>query len=89
MRQMTKMQPEIAIAGRAIGAQHPPYIVAELSANHGGSLDRALDTLAAAKAAGAEAIKEKTVTAMAARKRPTRTVGGLFIGPLAGRRDRC
>jgi N-acetylneuraminate synthase len=62
LQQMSKKQPEIAIAGRAIGIQHQPYIVAELSANHGGSLDRALDTLVAAKAAGAEAVKLQTYT---------------------------
>jgi pseudaminic acid synthase len=56
------MQPEIRIAGRAIGAGHPPYIVAELSANHGNSLERALDTLAAVKATGAEAVKLQTYT---------------------------
>jgi pseudaminic acid synthase len=56
------MQSEIRIAGRTVGPGHPPYIVAELSANHGGSLERALDTLSAAKAAGAEAVKLQTYT---------------------------
>ena len=27
------------IAGHPIGAQHPPYVIAELSANHNGDLD--------------------------------------------------
>ena len=38
------MKQSIAIAGRVIGTDQPPYVVAELSANHGGSLDRALET---------------------------------------------
>ena len=39
------MANEIMIAGRRIGPESPPYIVAELSANHGGSLQRALDVM--------------------------------------------
>ena len=31
------------IAGREIGRSHPPYIICELSANHNGSLERALE----------------------------------------------
>lgn len=53
---------EIEIAGRKIGIGHPPYIVCELSANHNGSLERALQLIEAAAATGADAIKIQTYT---------------------------
>lgn len=53
----------IAIDGRLIGSDHPPYIVAELSANHNGSLERALKTIDSAKIMGADAVKLQTYTA--------------------------
>ena len=51
---------EITIAGRAIGPGHPPYVIAELSANHNGKLDQALRIIDAAQAAGADAVKIQT-----------------------------
>ncbi|MES1202707.1 MAG: pseudaminic acid synthase, partial [Pseudomonadota bacterium] len=47
----------IFIAGREIGAGLAPYIVAELSGNHQGSLDRALVLLEEAARCGADAVK--------------------------------
>jgi pseudaminic acid synthase len=53
---------ELEIAGRHIGPGHPPYIIAELSANHNGSIERALELVEAAAATGADAIKIQTYT---------------------------
>ncbi len=52
----------IKIGKRSIGPGHPCFIVAELSANHNGDLNIAIDTIRAAKIAGADAIKLQTYT---------------------------
>lgn len=54
------VNPVIEIAGRRIGPGEPVYLVAELSANHNGSFERAELLVKAAAAAGADAIKIQT-----------------------------
>ena len=51
------------INGRIIGDGHPAYIIAEMSANHAGSLERALELIHVAKDAGADCVKIQTYTA--------------------------
>ncbi|WP_350585735.1 pseudaminic acid synthase [Pseudoalteromonas sp. RB2-MNA-CIBAN-0110] len=56
------MNKYVTIEGRKIGPQFPPYIIAELSANHNGDMKRALQILEMAKRSGADAIKIQTYT---------------------------
>ncbi|WP_273483046.1 pseudaminic acid synthase [Desulforamulus ruminis] len=53
----------ISIAGRCIGPEVPPFIIAEMSGNHNKSLARALEIVDAAKKTGAHALKLQTYTA--------------------------
>jgi sialic acid synthase SpsE len=47
---------ELAIGDRRIGPAHPAYMIAELSGNHGGRIDRAKDLIRVAASAGADAV---------------------------------
>lgn len=63
---------DITIAGRLVGPNHKPFIIAEMSGNHNQSLERALTIVDAAADAGASAIKLQTYTA------DTMTLPGAF-----------
>ena len=54
------MKSFISIDKRQIGAEHPVWIIAELSANHNQNFDQAVNLIKAAKEAGADAIKLQT-----------------------------
>jgi len=60
---MKATTPHISINGRRIGADEPPYVIAELSANHNGKFEIAVRIIEEAKKAGAGAVKLQTYTA--------------------------
>lgn len=51
-----------SISNRKIGKSYKPYIIAELSANHNGDIERAFKIMEASKKAGADAIKLQSYT---------------------------
>lgn len=57
------MNKKIKIDHREIGIDFPPYVIAELSANHNGRLETALRIIEEAKRCGADAIKLQTYSA--------------------------
>ena len=75
---------EITIDGKSIGWNHSPYIIAELSANHNGSLQKAFDSIKIAKQCGADAVKLQTYTAdsmtINCENEYFRVTGGLWDG---------
>src|SRR5881227_1678725 len=54
---------DFKIAGRPVGPGHPTYVIAEISANHGGSFERAEQLVRLAAEVGADAAKLQTYTA--------------------------
>ena len=56
------MKRSVEIAGRRIGRDFEPYVICELSGNHNGSLERAVELLKAAADTGADAIKIQSYT---------------------------
>ena len=50
----------LEIAGRQIGPGNPPYVIAEIGINHGGSADVAREMISVAAATGVDAVKLQT-----------------------------
>lgn len=63
MKDELQRPPVVYINERPVGAGYPPYIVAEMSGNHNGDINRAFRILDAAKQAGADAVKIQTYRA--------------------------
>jgi len=57
------MKEAMTIGNHPVGPGHPVFVVAEMSANHGGDFDRAVALIRAMKESGADAVKLQTYTA--------------------------
>ncbi|HEY4057141.1 MAG TPA: pseudaminic acid synthase [Kofleriaceae bacterium] len=79
------MKPVIHIAGRAIGPDHEPWVIAELSANHLGKLERAHAIIDAAADAGCHAMKLQTFTPQSMTLDTTEGNFTIAGGPWGGR----
>lgn len=79
-----EMNRSITIAGRAIGPRHPPYVIAELSANHNGNIETAFDIIDRSAAAGAGAVKLQTYRADTITLNSTRPEFQITSGKWAG-----
>lgn len=62
MEKLSRMPRPVSIAGRRIGPDAPPLVIAELSGNHNQDLDRAKRLIDACAKAGAHAVKLQTYT---------------------------
>jgi len=60
---MRTVDTSLQIAGRSIGRNSAPFVIAEMSGNHNHSLERALQIVDAAAKAGAHGLKIQTYTA--------------------------
>lgn len=79
-----KNRSQIQIAGRVIGRECPPYVIAELSACHNGQLKNALKLIELAEWAGADAVKIQTyrpdTITMNSKRAEFKINGGLWDG---------
>lgn len=75
---------ELIIDNRRIGSKHTPYIIAEMSANHNGSIETAFKIIEMAKRCGADAVKMQSYTAdtitLNSDKKDFQIEGGLWDG---------
>ncbi|MBM3556977.1 MAG: FAD-dependent oxidoreductase, partial [Alphaproteobacteria bacterium] len=73
---------EVVIAGRKVGTEHRPFIIAEAGINHNGSVDLGLKLVDEAAAAGCDAIKFQTYRA--ADRVSSRVMGAHYAEQITG-----
>lgn len=79
------MKPSLNIGGRMVGAEYAPFVIAEMSANHLGKLERAHALIDAAADAGCDAMKLQTFTPASMTLDTTEGNFTIAGGPWSGR----